>query len=298
MSNIIPNSNLPASSQPWGREIQKRLQILESEVARQKINNNSDNSQIQSSYKRLDETVSEISQLSEVGSEYKVNVDNLVGERYKSNGIDLMVTDASLRPQYPGLVVGRLNSYIAGYSFFSGIRDIDGTLVGFSESSEQWGLELDGISYNVVIKPGLAVIGSGGLTVSQFASGGTTGASIDNNGRIIRTPSSEKYKQDIEPLEVNYEDLLSLEPKRFKLKSEASEDENARYYAGFIAEEIAKTSLTDFVAYATDEDGNKTPDGVYYAELSAALLTAIKHQDKLIKSLTERVEALENRDKV
>jgi hypothetical protein len=57
MTNIIPNSNLPSSSQPWGREIQKRLQSLEIEVARQKVNSDTADSQLQSSYKRLDNTI-------------------------------------------------------------------------------------------------------------------------------------------------------------------------------------------------------------------------------------------------
>jgi hypothetical protein len=135
------------------------------------------------------------------------------------------------------------------------------------------------------------------LQAENHAGGGTTGASINNNGTIIRTSSSERYKQDIEGLSVDYNDLLSLEPKRFRLKEEAAENPDARYYAGFIAEEIDQTSLRDFVAYRTMQDGSVVPDGVYYGELTAALLEAIKHQDTLIKSLTDRISVLEG-DKV
>ncbi len=133
------------------------------------------------------------------------------------------------------------------------------------------------------------------LQAENHAGGGTTGASINNNGTITRTGSTIRIKQDVEKLDVSYEDLLSLEPKRFRLKEEALEDENARYYAGFIAEEIDNTSLKDFVAYETLEDGSKRPSGVYYGELTAALLEAIKHQDSLIKLLTSRLEALESK---
>jgi hypothetical protein len=45
------------------------------------------------------------------------------------------------------------------------------------------------------------------------------------------------------------------------------------------------------------ENGSVVPDGVYYGELTAALLQAIKHQDTLISALTERISVLEN-DKV
>jgi hypothetical protein len=295
MTNIIPNSNLPAPSQPWGRVIENRLVQLERNFALQQKNSSTASSQLQSSYNRLDETANEISKLSQINSKYKVNVGNLTGGVYSSNGIDLKVTDLSKQNEYPDTIVGKLYSEVTGFSFFTGFKDIDGSLVSVTETAETFGTVIDGISFNVNIKPGLTVTGANGLKIDKFSLGGTTGASIDNLGNVIRTTSSERYKQDIEPLQVNYEDLLSLEPKRFKFKTEAGEDQNARYYAGFIAEEVAETSLTDFVSYTTDEDGNKIPDGVYYAELSTALLSAIKHQDQLIKSLTDRVKALEDK---
>jgi hypothetical protein len=129
---------------------------------------------------------------------------------------------------------------------------------------------------------------------------GTTGASFNSAGNLVRTASSERYKQDIGELVINYEDLLLLSPKKFRLKEEVIGSEeieankNARYYAGFIAEEIAETPLDIFVSYEKLEDGTSRPDGVYYAELTAALLAGIKHQDTLIKSLTERITTLEN----
>jgi hypothetical protein len=312
MTNIIPNSNLPAPSQPWGRVIENRLKELERSFSLQQKNSSTADSQLQSSYNRLDETASEISKLSEPNSKYKVNVSNLTGERFTSNGITFKISDPNVRKEYADRIVGQIYSEPNGIIFGTGFVNIDGDFVGVSLTQEYFSLVIDGragvpnsginTDKPVVIKPSLRVDGSisasgtdGRIFSGSLSGGGTTGASISDGGQIIRTTSSERYKQDIEPLEVNYQDLLSLEPKRFKLKNEASEDENARYYAGFIAEEIAKTSLTDFVAYTTDEDGNKIPDGVYYAELSTALLTAIKHQDQLIKSLTSRIKALEDK---
>lgn len=57
MVNIFPNNNLPVPSQQWGREIQKRLESLESNFSLQKTNTSTVDSQLQSSYKRLDKTV-------------------------------------------------------------------------------------------------------------------------------------------------------------------------------------------------------------------------------------------------
>jgi hypothetical protein len=133
------------------------------------------------------------------------------------------------------------------------------------------------------------------FTSEGLVGSSTTGASINSAGSIIRTPSSARYKQDIEDATFEYEDILALQPKTFRLKDEAAENDNARRYAGFIAEDIAGTPLDVFVFYRTNEDGDQEPDGVHYPELTSALLSAIKHQDGLIKSLEARLEALESK---
>jgi hypothetical protein len=60
MANIIPDNNLQVSSQPWAREIQKRLEELERNFNLQKVNSSTVDSQLQSSYKRLDTAVKNI----------------------------------------------------------------------------------------------------------------------------------------------------------------------------------------------------------------------------------------------
>ena len=188
------------------------------------------------------------------------------------------------------------------------------TLSGFNGSNVQLGTGAEGnVSINANTTNGGIVLGANYITLSGLVSstdritagtfftstglsgGGTTGASVNNSGSIIRTTSSARYKQDIEDGVFNYEDILALEPKTFRLKEEVAENSNARRYAGFIAEDIAGTPLDVFVAYRTNEDGEQEPDGVYYAELTSALLSALKHQDGVIKSLEARLEALESK---
>lgn len=177
----------------------------------------------------------------------------------------------------------------AGGNFdLTGNLDCSGTAIIRSAATTTGITNTGGISSTGTIST------NGGLVRTVYAGGGTTGASFDNNGTVIRTTSSARYKQDISELSFNYEDLLSLEPKKFRLKSEVAEDANAREYAGFIAEEIAGTSLDIFVSYQPTEDGGKRPDGVYYGELTAALLYALKQQDAAIKALSGRIEVLEN----
>lgn len=131
------------------------------------------------------------------------------------------------------------------------------------------------------------------LRTSNYIGGGSTTAAINNNGTVVRSSSSARYKQDIEDVLYSYEDVLALQPKSFRLKEEVLNDANARRYAGFIAEEIAGTPLDIFVAYETLEDGTQRPNGVYYAELTSALASAIKHQDIIIKELSSRITNLE-----
>lgn len=127
-----------------------------------------------------------------------------------------------------------------------------------------------------------------------FAGGGTTGASINNTGTIVRTTSSARYKQDIADATYSYEDILSLQPKTFRLKDESAIDENSRTYAGFIAEELHEIeSLRVFVNYLKQSDGTLVPDGIQYGELVSALVSAIKHQNGMITALEGRITALE-----
>jgi len=306
MSTVFPNSNLPEPSQQWGKEVQKRVETLQSDLIRQKVNSDSVDSQLQSSYKRIDETLNGLLGLGDAGSPFSINADNINGGT---------ITGVLLRSGTGGQ---RVEIEEDGIALFSDIDELAANIFGTTYMAfggagldTKSGLQIqsdgnmflvtqlaDSIDVTTGVFRVFTYIEAGDVQVTSLSGGGTTSASIDNAGFVIRTPSSTKYKQDIEPLEINYEDLISLEPERFRLKKEAEADENARYYAGFIAEEIAETSLTDFVAYKTNEDGTKEPDGVYYAELSAALLSALKKQDELIKSLTARVEDLENKDRV
>ena len=136
---------------------------------------------------------------------------------------------------------------------------------------------------------------TGSLTRSALSGGGSTTATFDNSGNLVRTSSSERYKESITDAEYLYSDVIALQPKTFRLKSEVEENENARVYGGFIAEDVDQLeSLKPFVNYLTTENGDKIPDGIQYGEMVAALVSALKHQDTIIKSLETRIQALES----
>lgn len=222
-------------------------------------------------------------------------------------GIDLNGLSISSTGVLGNITTGDINAADLDVDsiYSSGEINSDGNIFGASVSAKNNGVfyggstSLSGQMASGSISTGSIgaseITASGSIIRSALIGGGSTTASITNAGAIVRTASSARYKQDIENATYTYEDVLSLQPKSFRLKDEVAEDDNARRYAGFIAEEIAGTPLDIFVAYQTLDDGTRRPDGVYYAELTSALISAIKHQDSLIKSLDARLEALENK---
>jgi Chaperone of endosialidase len=186
------------------------------------------------------------------------------------------------------LILGTVGAHLSGTSSTIWLDDYSsvGTMY-LSASSE------------VLVSGAFRTIGSitsdGGISRSAYVNGGTTGASINNNGTLIRTSSSARYKQDIQDISYNYESVLALSPKKFRLKDEAEKNEHAIFYPGFVAEEMAGTELDIFVSYETLPDGSKRPDGVRYAELTSALVSAVKHQDSIINELSARLASIESK---
>lgn len=202
------------------------------------------------------------------------------------------------------------STYTGGYNVIniSGLTTVSGQLWALSGLNVSSGAVISG---NSQVTGNLNVFGGGIFAVSDskvdgritagtfFTSEGlagstTTGASINSAGSIIRTPSSRRYKQDISDISYAYEDVLALQPRKFRLKDEVLISDSAVFYPGFIAEELAGTGLDLFVSYA-EVDGQLVPDGVRYAELTSALVSAIKHQDSIITNLTARLDTLEGK---
>jgi hypothetical protein len=178
----------------------------------------------------------------------------------------------------------------SGLTISDGGASISGGLTVFDGANISGGLQVGPIS-STAISSFTTINFSGNVTRTALAGGGTTGASIDNSGRFIRTTSSQRYKADINPLELDIQDVYQLEPKTFKRVDELEElGDEAKVYPGFIAEDLAGTSLDKFVFYSKDEDGNDRPEGIHYAELTGALLLTIKDLNARLSALEDRVQ--------
>lgn len=127
-----------------------------------------------------------------------------------------------------------------------------------------------------------SIRGTASVIDLSYDGGGTTGASVNNAGRFVRTTSSERYKDNITPMTLDTaHQALSLQAVTFSLKDEI-DMETRPVYPGFIAEQADEVGANLWVF----KDSQGRPDGFRYAELTAA-------HNMLIKELYERIAVLE-----
>ncbi|MEH2241459.1 tail fiber domain-containing protein [Nostoc sp.] len=103
---------------------------------------------------------------------------------------------------------------------------------------------------------------------------------------IAREGSSERYKQNIAPLEDDFQKLLSLQPKQYQMK-EGYGDPNTWDF-GYLAEDLDKIGLKSLVIY--NQSGQ--PDGIQYKKMCIYLNEVVKSQQSSMERLEEKVNEL------
>ncbi|WOB66342.1 tail fiber domain-containing protein [Microcystis aeruginosa] len=103
---------------------------------------------------------------------------------------------------------------------------------------------------------------------------------------ICREGSSERYKQNIMPLEDDFQKILTLEPKAYQMKEgHGNEDE---WQFGYIAEELDQLGLKSLVVY----DRSGRPDGIQYKKMCIYLNEVLKNQQNYLERLENKVNEL------
>jgi hypothetical protein len=141
-------------------------------------------------------------------------------------------------------------------------------------------------------------IGTVGTHTATFIAGITgtavTGAAVvvDANGQLGVAPSSERFKDEIKPMNKASEAILALKPVTFRYKKEIDAEHTLRF--GLVAEEVAKVN-PDLVA----RDKNGEIYTVRYDAVNAMLLNEFlkehrknEEQQATIAQLKSGMEAL------
>ena len=142
------------------------------------------------------------------------------------------------------------------------------------------------------------------LGVYNITTSGAANVNVQSSGAILRSTSSEKYKQNIEDMELSYaQAILNLRPVYYKSKCDQDNADDSHW--GFIAEEVEKVDPR-LVFYKTlnityNDEGmpveevleTPEPEGVQYDRLTPAIVKLLQEQQKTIEALEARIKTLE-----
>lgn len=137
-----------------------------------------------------------------------------------------------------------------------------------------------GASYNTVLQLG----GNGTVAMPAMPNlpSGNTDLTINAQGVVSPQSSSARFKENIEPLQDDFEKLFLLQPRSFNYRDSGERG------IGYTAEEVAQVGLDTLVA----NDAEGRPLTVHYKMLSVYLLEIVRQQRGELAELRGEVDAL------
>jgi hypothetical protein len=130
------------------------------------------------------------------------------------------------------------------------------------------------------VQTGTSIAGIYGATVV-----GGVGVIIDGNGRLSTVASSQRFKDDIKPMDKASEAILALKPVTFHYKKEVDPDGIPQF--GLVAEQVEKVN-PDLVA--RDEEGKVYT--VRYEAVNAMLLNEFLKEHRTVQEQQKEIDAL------
>jgi len=128
---------------------------------------------------------------------------------------------------------------------------------------------------------------AGNYRFTDFNGGGTTGASIDNDGDLIRTPSDARLKERVVDFAGALDAVLAMRPVRFHWRD--ARKYGTRQDVGFLAQEMA-VCLPEVVS--SNPDGTLSLD---YSKVVPVLAGAVQELHTQKAALEQRVQTAEDR---
>lgn len=131
------------------------------------------------------------------------------------------------------------------------------------------------------------------VKVNYGSTGSAANCVLAVDGTVLRSTSSERYKQDIEDAAIDPADVLKVQGRTWRQRSEVEADPKTdKRYIGFVAEELAELeTMRQFVNY--DDQGR--PDSIETDRLTVALIELAKSQQGQIDALAKRLDVLEGK---
>ncbi|MFT6336873.1 MAG: hypothetical protein ACJATI_003634 [Halioglobus sp.] len=144
-------------------------------------------------------------------------------------------------------------------------------------------------SKGIIIRAGITSNPASGTYYALFRDGsGTDIGGIRGNGAggvIYSSVSDKRLKQNIKTFDKGLATLEKINPAIYQMKSNPNQDE-----IGFIAQELQKV-LPLVVGGNPTDDAEESPMTVDYGRITPVLVAAIKEQQEIIKTLTERLDS-------
>ena len=132
----------------------------------------------------------------------------------------------------------------------------------------------------------IRVLATQGVQFRVYAGGGTTGASLDNAGGIIRTASDERLKKDITPITNALHKVKNITGIYYNWIDEEKMGSNT--HIGFTAQDLLPE-----IPEVVFKDPSTDYYGVNYAEITALLAEGIKELSQQVEDLKSRITLLE-----
>jgi len=123
--------------------------------------------------------------------------------------------------------------------------------------------------------------------IAGIAGSSVTGApvSVNDDGQLGTTPSSQRFKDEIKPMDKASEAIFALEPVTFRYKKELDPDGIRQF--GLVAEELARVN-PDLVV----RDAGGKPYTVRYDAVNAMLLNEFLKEHRKVENLESALEQL------
>src|SRR5437773_5262744 len=161
----------------------------------------------------------------------------------------------------------------AGFNLTTGSNNIDIGNAGLAGDSGYIRIGVSGVQTKTFIAGISGASGTGNPVV------------INANGRLGVRPSSQRFKDEIKPMDEASEVILALKPVTFRYKKEIDPDRTAEF--GLVAEDVENVNPA---LVARDEQGK--PYSVRYEAVNAMLLNEFIKARRQIDSQQKQIDAL------